>query len=701
MHKTFKVKRELLDLYTDAGLTLFQCDGFSKKPLRQGFKNTPFDPILEVGDQNYGVLLKSRYVVIDVDKRSFQPENDKPVSRLFQDLQTPVGIVNQTFTVTTPSGGYHIYFSKLERVRVKGSLKKYPGLEFKEHFIMAAGSYNEEKGKNYEVKRHSPSQIQRCPERLLALLTRGDDIDIAKEGLLTNHPSNIQRFTDIVSNGEPAIQGKGGDSRTFAIAAIGKDYGLSWDKTYELMAKHFNPRCQPEWSNDELEVKIKNAYNHGYQKAGCKSIENEFDKYEQTQKETEVKFRGWDLYADGRFRNTLHNAVQILTTDNLKKKGYTPLLKDKLQFNLFNYRIEFAMAPPWRKINSQWTDSDAIQVKHYLSSNWKFDPPVSLIHEAVVTIASNNAYHPVRDYIRELKWDKAPRLDHWLTTLCGADDNELHRFYARKTLIAAVSRVFKPGCKFDHVLVLEGDQGKGKSLLCQILGDPWFSDAAIDVRNKDAIDSIQGKWIIELAEMYAVSKYENKAMRRFISSQVDRYRPAYARNTDDYPRQSIFIGTVNPEAEGYLKDAENRRYWPVPIMEVNILLAREIRDQLMAEAYVAYMKGETIHVHDAKIAQLTRDNVAKRRLEDPWLHTIDNWLELHYFDYYDKSQHACVVQPLDIFVSCIGGNATMFSFRESIRITGVLKQIGFVKQQRQEGGSRKTSYIKTIDKFVF
>jgi len=700
--KTYKVKRELLDLYTDAGLTLFQCDGYSKKPLRRGFKNTPFDPLFSVSDQNYGVLLRGRYVVIDVDKRSFQPENDKPLSRLFQDIQIPVALVNQTFTVSTPSGGYHIYFSKLEQVQIKGSLKDYPGLEFKQHFITAAGSYNEEVDKHYEIKRYSPSVIQKCPDVLLALLARGDDIDVVAEGLLTNHPTNIKKFVDIVSNGTPAIQGAGGDSRTFTVAALGKDYGLSWEKTHELMCQFFNPRCQPEWTHDELEVKVKNAYQHGYKQTGCKSIENEFDEYqqpEQTMVKTEKRI--WHKTPNGkRFRVTLHNTVQILSKADGLKKDYTPLLKNKLQYNLFTNRIEFVMAPPWRKTAAHWTDEDAIQVKHHLSLNWDYDPPTSHIHEAVVTIASDNAYHPVRDFVRSIKWDGAPRIDNWLSRICGAKDTELIRFYGRKTLIAMVSRVFQPGCKFDHVLVLEGPQGRGKSFLCKILSDPWFTDAHINVKHKDSIDLIQGNWIVELAEMYAVSKYESKAMKGFITTCVDRCRPAYGRNAVNYPRQNIFIGTVNAETEGYLKDHENRRYWPVLINEVNIPLLREERDQLLAEAYVCYMKGESIYVYDKKIEAMSREETAKRQIDDPWLHTIDNWLDQHYFDYYDNKKFACVTQPIDIFVSCIGGNTTMFSPREALRIAGILKALGFVKQQYQDGGHRKTFYAKSIDKFI-
>lgn len=696
--KTYKVKRELLDLYTDAGLTLFPCDGYSKRPLRKGFKNTPFDPNLSIRDENYGVLLKRRYVVIDVDKRAFQPEDDKPLSRLFQDIQVPVSIVKNTFTVSTPSGGYHIYLSKLESVHIKGSLKNYPGLEFKEHFIMAAGSYNDELDQYYTVKRHSPSVVQKAPEVLLALLSRAEDIDLVQSGLLTDHPTNIKKFLDIVSNGEPAIQGKGGDTRTFTVAALGKDYGLSWEKTYELMSQFFNPRCQPEWSSEELEAKIKNAYQHGYKQAGCKSIETEFTDYQPVS--PKAKFRVWDTFKNGEYKKTLHNTVQMLTFQDPGKPDYKPLLKDKLQFNLFTNRIEFVMAPPWRKSAPYWTDEDAIQVKHHLSFHKYYDPPVSLIHEAVVTIASNNSYHPVRDWIRGLKHDGAPRIDNWLSRICGAEDTALTRFYGRKTLIAAVSRVFKPGCKFDHVLVLEGAQGIGKSYLCQILGDPWFTDAHIDVRNKDAIDMIQGNWIIELAEMYAVSKYESKAMKRFITSQVDRCRPAYGRNSVDYPRQSIFIGTVNSETEGYLKDHENRRYWPVLIKSVNIPLLKEERNQLIAEAYSYYMKGESIYVHDAKIAQMAREETAKRQIDDPWLHTVDNWLDQKYFDYYDDKMHACIIQPVDIFVSCIGGNTTMFSPREALRIAGILKALGFHKQQIQDSGTRKTFYIKSIDKFI-
>jgi len=192
--------------------------------------------------------------------------------------------------------------------------------------------------------------------------------------------------------------------------------------------------------------------------------------------------------------------------------------------------------------------------------------------------------HPIREWLNSLKWDGVPRLNTWLSTYCGALESEYVNAVGRKTLMGAVARVYEPGIKFDSVLVLEGEQGTGKSTTCAILGGKWFGDAPLDIHNpKDTIEYVHSHWIIEFSEMASTRKADVNALKNFITRQEDDARPAYARVRVRFPRQSIFIGTVNPDNIGYLSDdTGNRRFWPVLCTKFSLEKLRADRDQLFA-----------------------------------------------------------------------------------------------------------------------
>jgi predicted P-loop ATPase len=208
--------------------------------------------------------------------------------------------------------------------------------------------------------------------------------------------------------------------------------------------------------------------------------------------------------------------------------------------------------------------------------------------DSIHDIATENPFHPVRDYLTELHWDGQPRIDTWLMKYLGAEDTIFNRTAGRLVLLAAVKRVIEPGAKFDQLLVLESKQGTGKSSSIAALcpNSEWYSDnLPIGAGSREVIEQTRGKWICEIAELFGMGKREIDQVKAFLSRQTDEARKVYARESDHVSRQFICIGTTNKQT--YLQDPTgNRRFWPVKVSDSQDFeaVARD-RDQLWAEAF--------------------------------------------------------------------------------------------------------------------
>ena len=274
-------------------------------------------------------------------------------------------------------------------------------------------------------------------------------------------------------------------------------------------------------------------------------------------------------------------------------------------------------------------DTDVVRFQEFLQQSGLSGLSKDSAHNAADVIARENTFHPVREWLESLKWDDVPRLDTWLSGYLGAEDTPYTRKVGRMVLLGMVARIRRPGCKLDHMLILEGGQGASKSTTLSILGGRWFSDSLPDLKaGKDVSQHLRGKWLIEIAELDALRKAEAAQLKAFISRQKEQYRPSYGRCEVEEPRQCIFVGTTNEDR--YLKDTTgNRRYWPVRVANsFDTEALRRDREQLFAEAWDAVTCWAEPWWPDRDFERdYMQSEQEKRRELDPWLDAIADHLQ--------------------------------------------------------------------------
>ena len=338
---------------------------------------------------------------------------------------------------------------------------------------------------------------------------------------------------------------------------------------------------------------------------------------------------------DGEWRGLLRINGQGMPEKSMKNLliilKHEPRLKGKLRLNLFSGQVDVDGQLPWERPSGAkaWGDEDIAQLRIFLEPLCGKFAKTDVL-DAVAACASDQAYHPIKDYLAGLCWDKVPRLDALFVDYLGAANTPYVRAVTRKAFVAAVARVFRPGIKYDTMPVLVGAQGRHKSTILAKMGGEYFSDSLRTFGDKDAMETIQGTWINEVAEMSAMHNSDINAAKAFLTKERDYYRAAYGHYTAVRPRQCVFFGTTNSK-ECLVDTSGGRRFWPVDIdvlpRSKNVFSELEAeRDQLWAEAVAYFHQGEPLHL-PKELEELARAAQEEHRQQHPWEGLIADFLE--------------------------------------------------------------------------
>lgn len=388
----------------------------------------------------------------------------------------------------------------------------------------------------------------------------------------------------------------------------------------------------------------------------------------------------------GRERDFIRNSEGAIVKDHQENiRRAIILLGHELSYDEFSDKLilDRKQTVEDREMSALWL---------HIDEEYRFRPTYMFFEKVVKQAAWDNPFHPVKEYLAQLEWDRKPRISSWLVQSAGAPDTEYIRAVSSIVLIAAIRRVRTPGSKYDELLVLEGKQGLNKSSALRALcpKPEWFSDdLPLNVNSQRMIEGTLGKWIIEAADLAGKRKAEVEQLKATLSRQVDGpARMAYAHLPVERPRQFVIIGTTNSAA--YLTDPTGaRRFWPVPIQAFDVAWITQYRDQLWAEA--AVLEGEGVSTRLAE--ELWPDALVEqeeRREVDPWEEILRTLLQGT-----EPNSDGRRRAPTSSLWDALGIETVRRDRYGALRISEIMQRLGFIRTKvRLPGAGVVAGYLQ-------
>jgi predicted P-loop ATPase len=387
---------------------------------------------------------------------------------------------------------------------------------------------------------------------------------------------------------------------------------------------------------------------------------NDSDEKSDSKNEEKSQTAENDLDAPPRLAN-LNNAVRIIEKD----PNFC-----RVWFDEFLQRI-LTDDPP-----REWSEADDV----HLTLRFQRDKGIprmgiETVRHAVTEIAFRRKKNCVKDWFQSLKWDKTDRIEHFFEDHFGTAGNVYVRKASRNFWISMVARIYKPGCQVDNMIVLEGPQGIKKSSALRLIAGNHHAEQHESVTQKDFLQNLQGKLLIEISEMDSFSKTENAKVKAVITTTTDHFRPTYGHRVVDHPRQCVFVGTTNHD--DWNKDPTGaRRFWPIACRgDIDLDAIRSNRDQLFAEAVHRFKAGETWWEMPTAETQSEQES---RYVDDPWTNIIADYIQLK-----------TAVEMIDILTNCLKFNVDRIGKADEMRAATCLRRLGWTKGKNERFDGRQ------------
>lgn len=527
---------------------------------------------------------------------------------------TPLEAFPETYTVRTPSGGYHLYYQYNSEIKqTANTFPQFPHVDIRNDGGYVVAPPSEFPNGKYEIIKNMPFSV--FP---ISLFTP---------------PLSKQKISGLLRGLNKMAEGDGRNNTLTKIT--GKVLNIVQFVDHELVAYPIILAANKQFKEPLSEKEVRAIYNsiHG--------------------KESKKPLVGVEL---------LRNDKGVIPNEeNVYRTIYNDsLVQGSIRYNIFTGFIESKFN---RKNWDTFQRVDIIHIRTYLMSTYPHFSkiPHASVEDAVIKYAEENRVSPPVEYLKNLVWDKTPRLDQWLMHTYGTPDDIYHQKVASNWMKGLVKRIVDPGSKFDYVLVIEGKQGLKKSTSLAVLGGAWHVETVFTPDNKDFFMLFGGKAIVEFSEGETLSRTEAKRLKAIITMQFDKYRPPYDKAPKEFPRQCVFAMTTNQGQ--YLKDETgNRRWLPVECLKVaDIEWLKNNRDQLYAETYhrVITLNETTYEFPEEE----TLAQQAMRQISDPREEQVYDW----YFCLTDLQQEEGITTR-EAFTGAVNKGLTTFGAKEMTKI---------------------------------
>lgn len=619
--------------YINLGLAVFPLRYMDKTPLtKNGCKDATTDAAIVKAwwqkwpNANIGIATGSKsggLVVIDLD---IDENKGLDGYHTLRDWERENGALPDTWQSITGRGGNHIFFKTLRQVSNRTGLLDGVDVRGDGGYIVAPPSVHKN-GKQYQWEQAPDEyEIADANEIVFKLL------DTKREEL-----TNEFKVPDIIQDGKR-------NHTMYKYACSLQAKGLTDEAIIAAMQIENEKRCNPPLPDEELLRTINSALKF---EKGVKVVKKQYpnnpsnDCYRSIQEVRSLL----TVNDKGNAIQSIENVCTVLRNDEN--------LKGKIKYNILSYSPFIYGSVPWDKKDNyrEWNNTDDSNLKCYIEGNYGLRS-LEKIMEALNIVINENKFNPVIEHLEQLQWDGKPHIENLLPNYLGVEKNDYTIACMKLFMLGAISRAFRPGCKFDYMPVLVGEQGVGKSTFFKILAgnDDWYNDNFNTVDGDKATEKLRGMWIVELAELLAVKKSQAvESIKAFITSTVDTYRPPYGRRTEQRPRVCVFAGTTN--STHFLTDKTgNRRYLPLMVrkghvkksMFDNLDEVNEDFKQAWAEALHIYNNEKFKLVLPKELENTVKTIQGSYTEEDVRVGIIQEWLDN------TKESYVCVAMIYEL-----------------------------------------------------